>query len=375
MGAFLALRFERFLSAGADARAFEEIVVNPFRELIERHNLLLLWLKGAWRWPFRKLVDRTFSRTKAAAELLGDIFLDGASCNDLPDHPLLVLNATSQQSMRAWRFTKWGMGDSRVGHTIWGTNPLPLGVCVGASAAFPPVFPPVRIDRRQYSFSGPIYDEQPLPVYPFIPLTDGGVYDNMGVEALIKATRVPGQPEAIEPATVFVVSDGGASPNLHLRESGIPAVSETFLLYRVDEIAREQVTALRARAIVGELIQKKRQGLFVSLRSDVNRIGPDLYKAYCTRVDPVYLLPGPLVELVRTVRTSLDRFDRIELTALMYHAYMMTDAFLWCYRDSFSPEFKITDQQVPDWRIRFTPEVTREWTDKLSTSASVRSLR
>jgi hypothetical protein len=197
----------------------------------------------------------------------------------------------------------------------------------------------------------------------------------MGVEALIKSTRVPGQTEPIEPASFFVVSDGGAPANLRLRESGIPAVSEGFLLYRVDQIAREQVTALRSRAIVGELMQKKRQGLFVSLRSDVSRIGPQLYKTYCTRVDPIYLLPPLLVELVRTIRTSLDRFDPIESMALMYHAYMMTDAFLWSYRDSFSAEFKISDQQVPEWQIRFTPEVTRQWTDKLSTSASVCSLR
>src|SRR6266446_1918912 len=115
IGAFLALRFEQFLNAGSDGRAFEQIVATPFRELVEQHNLLLRWLEGAWRWPFRKLVDRTFSRTKAAGELLGDIFFKGASCNGLPDHPLLVLKrhvAAIDESLalyqgRTGRFTCW----------------------------------------------------------------------------------------------------------------------------------------------------------------------------------------------------------------------------------------------------------------------------
>jgi NTE family protein len=207
---------------------------------------------------------------------------------------------------------------------------------VGASAAFPPVFPPVRIPRRHYRFSGPVYGEDPLPEYPFVPLTDGGVYDNMGLEALIKTIGIPGLDETLEPAEFLVVSDGGAPPSLRLRSSGLPAIGEALLLYRVDEIAREQVTALRTRSIVGELLAKKRQGLFVSLRSDVAKIGVDAYKRYCTRVRQERLVPASLVAMIQTIRTSLDRFDSAESSALMYHAYMMTDAFLWCYSDAFT---------------------------------------
>jgi hypothetical protein len=34
-----------------------------------------------------------------------------------------------------------------------------------------------------HSFSGPSYGEAALPDFDFIPLTDGGVYDNSGMEA------------------------------------------------------------------------------------------------------------------------------------------------------------------------------------------------
>jgi NTE family protein len=210
LGAFLVLRWQRWLEAGGDAAALESIIIQPFRELLANHNFLLRWIVGCWQWPFLKIGDRTFSRTQAAADVLGEVFFEGATCDQLPNVPLLVINATSLQSMRAWRFTKWGLGDSRVGHAAWNGYCLPLGICVGASAAFPPVFPPVRIPRRHYQFPGPVYGESPLPEYPFVPLTDGGVYDNMGLEALIKRISIPGLDEALDPAEFLVVSDGDA---------------------------------------------------------------------------------------------------------------------------------------------------------------------
>lgn len=375
VGAFAALRWDRWLHEGGDAAAFDRLIVEPFREVVESHNLVQRWLARSWRWPFRKVYDRTFSRTEAMAELLGSVFLSDAKCADLPESPWLILNATSLQSMRSWRFTKHGLGDSRMGHALWSEKPLPLGTAVGASAAFPPVFPPARISRDQYDFSSPIYAEGFSASYPIVALTDGGVYDNMGLEALIKPTRIPGYCDDLLPAEFLIVSDGGAPPNLHLRSSGIPAIGETLLLYRVDEIAREQVSALRTRAIVDDFLQRKRQGLFVSLRSEVSRIGSDAYRGYCARVDPSSQIPAALIGMLRSIRTSLDRFDEVESLALMYHAYMMTDAFLWCYRDTFSEEFKISDSEIPRWMIRFTPEVVAKWSRVLARSASTWRLR
>jgi hypothetical protein len=90
--------------------------------------------------------------------------------------------------------------------------------------------PPARISRDQYEFSSPIYAEGFLASYPIVALTDGGVYDNMGLEALIKPTKIPGYLDDLLTAEFLVVSDGGAPPNLHLRNSGVPAIGETLLL-------------------------------------------------------------------------------------------------------------------------------------------------
>jgi hypothetical protein len=95
---------------------------------------------------------------------------------------------------------------------------------------------------------------------------------------------------------------------------------------------------------------------------------PMLIKRYCTRVSPEYLVPGSLVEMIRTIRASLDRFDSAGSSALMYHAYMMTDAFLWCYSEAFAEHYRVSDDQIPSWGVRFTPDIVQEWTALLARS-------
>jgi NTE family protein len=375
IGAFLALQWGQVIEAGGDDAALMRLVARPFLRLVTERSFLAEWLIEAWRWPLRKLLDERFTRTQAAADLFGAIFFDRKNCVDLPDMPLLVLNSTSLQSMRSWRFTPYGLGDSRIGHALWADHPLSVGTCVGASAAFPPVFPPARIRRRDYTFSGPLYGETELPHFPLIPLTDGGVYDNNGLEVLIKPVSVPGVEERVETADFLVVSDGGAIPQYRFNSAGLPLLSDAVLLYRVDEIAREQVTALRSRSLVSEFISRKRQGLFVSLRSEVARMGGTPFAGYCKHIGTECLIPAELLNLVRGIRTSLDRFNETETTALMYHAYLMADAFLWCYRETFAPEYQVDAIPNPQWRIEFSADTVRTWKSALKDSSSSLALR
>ncbi|MGA9507876.1 MAG: patatin-like phospholipase family protein [Candidatus Sulfotelmatobacter sp.] len=368
VGAFAVQRWNSFLAAGGDAKAFESLISTPFVERVQEHNFLLKWLVSSWRWPFRKISSKAFTRTQAATELLDEIFFDGQRCDSLPSRPVLIINATNLQSIRAWRFTNAGMGDSRVGHANWGTNALRLSVCVGASAAFPPVFPPLRIVRGDYTFTPPIYQESPLPEYPLIPLTDGGAYDNSGLEALTKTVKVPGHDELIEPADLLVVSDGGAPANYEFDVTGIPALSDAALLYRVDAIARQQVSALRTRSLMAEFARGNMKGIFAGIASSVRNMPIDMYRQYCEAVSANQQITDELLSLVRRVRTSLDRFNRIEIEALMYHAYSLTDAFAWCYRDTFADRYRVNG--LSDlWRISFDPGIIATWKSELQQGA------
>lgn len=368
VGAFVALKWNSWLAAGGTSTAFDEIVIEPFLKVVCEKNFLVQWLAGSVAWPFRKLVNRGFTRTVPAADLFDDWFFDGALCTDLPVTPLLVINATSLQSIRAWRFTRDGLGDSRIGYSDWNSNPLSLGLAVCASASFPPVFPPVRIKRSRFQFSNPSYGDTPLPSLPYIPLTDGGVYDNAGMEAVIKDTPLPGQ--QLRAADFLIVSDGGAPAKFHFRDSGLPGLTEGLLLYRADQIAREQVTALRTRWFMDQVLSKRRQGILVSLKSTPSRIPAAEYEQYCRHVPVTAQIPPELLILIRGIRTSLDRFNEFEAKALMYHAYQMTDCFLWCYRSTYGLEYQVPEIPEPKWLIEFDEATIKDWHSALLDSGS-----
>ncbi|HKV92356.1 MAG TPA: patatin-like phospholipase family protein [Candidatus Angelobacter sp.] len=375
IGAFFVVNWQRWVEQGADGPAFDRVILNPFVQQLRTRNFLLDWMKTAYQWPIRKLYDREFTRTTAAAELLDKWFFNGLTCAQLPERPFLVLNSTSLQSIRAWRFTRHGLGDSRIGYGEWTDgNSLPLSTAVCASASFPPVFPPMRIRKDRYSFSAPVYGETNAPHFEFAALTDGGVYDNSGMEALIKPTDLPGS-QRLLPAEFLIVSDGGAPATYGFTSRGIPALTQGLLLYRADAIAREQVTALRTRMFMDQLLSKKRQGMLVSLRSATNRISSNDFKAYCEAVPGHHHIPGDLLPHIRAIRTSLDRFSEVEANALMYHGYLMTDCFLWCYRGTFSSEYTVPEKPEPSWKFSFSDEMTGSWSKELPGSRRTARIR
>jgi len=50
VGAFAVLRWQEWLQAGGDGPAFDRILIEPFRGVVENKNLLRQWLKGSWLW-------------------------------------------------------------------------------------------------------------------------------------------------------------------------------------------------------------------------------------------------------------------------------------------------------------------------------------
>lgn len=361
-GAFAASRWPAVAEDGCDWTALERHIVRPFIELITTRNFIREWGLSLMQLPFRKLTDPTFTRTKLAGLRYGDLFCSGRRCSELPIQPYLVVNATSLTSMRSWRFTKDGMGDSRIGLAEWGENPLPLGEAVAASAAFPPVFPPARIRRTDYVFSPPVYNESPVPNYPLIAVTDGGVYDNLGVEAIGKQSILPGIGKIAAPE-FLIVSDAGYPARYAFRSNGIPGLGSALLLYRVDGIAREQAAAQRRRALVGDFANpdSTRKGLLVMLGSGIQRIPNRRGQEYEAAVGAKYMIPPTLVAGIQSIRTHLDRFDPVECEALMYHAYIMTDAFLWAHRLTCPERYRVPNTPDPIWRIEFSDQRIMEW--------------
>ena len=214
--------------------------------------------------PLRRLAGRTID---IPAILLGALLpgtigdrlagsysrhLFGASTlQDLPDRPRFVFNSTNLQSGVLWRFSKPYMADYRVG-TI--ENPTErLALAVAASSAFPPVLSPVKpkLDLGSYkpgtgSLEAPEFRRRPV-------LTDGGVYDNLGLETAWKRYRT------------VLVSDGGGQyqPQASVRSNWL--LQTRRVLGTIDS----QVRALRKRQVIGGLAAGARSGAYWSIWSEV----------------------------------------------------------------------------------------------------------
>ncbi|HTP51489.1 MAG TPA: patatin-like phospholipase family protein [Anaeromyxobacteraceae bacterium] len=95
-------------------------------------------------------------------------------------------NCTNLATGVDFRFSKPYAGDYRIGLI---RNPMfRLATAVAASSAFPPFLSPVEIDVAAASFErvdgADLYDDASFRTS--LRLTDGGVYDNLGLETLVK---------------------------------------------------------------------------------------------------------------------------------------------------------------------------------------------
>ncbi|MBR1239139.1 patatin-like phospholipase family protein [Bradyrhizobium sp. AUGA SZCCT0240] len=176
----------------------------------------------------------------------------GKTLQDMPDEPRFVINATNVQSGVLWRFMKPYMRDYRVGKV---SKPkVPLAHAVAASSAFPPVLSPFELRLKESDFdkkSG--LDLQRPPFTTRVVLSDGGVYDNLGLETAWKRHQ-----------TVFVSDAGGKIEAEEEPETDWPRHS-----YRVLNLIDSQVRSLRKRQVIESYKSGERNGAYWGIRTNI----------------------------------------------------------------------------------------------------------
>jgi NTE family protein len=235
-----------FDSAGV-SRTFCQQLVQPVRALASDTIDVPSVLEGAL------LPGTAAGRVQSAyrKHLFGE-----ATLQDLPDNPRFVINATNVQSGVLWRFEKPYMRDYRVGEI---RNPrVQLAVAVSASSAFPPFLSPVKLDVDPASFTpGSGADLQQEPYTSKVVLTDGGVYDNLGLETAWKRYRT------------ILVSDGGGA----LAPEPKPHGDWLQHTYRVLNLINSQVLALRKRDLIAAYQSNEHDGAYWGIRTDIADYG------------------------------------------------------------------------------------------------------
>jgi NTE family protein len=221
--------------------AFKTLVVTPIRamasETVDVGSIL-----GGIFGP-GSISDRVIKRYRGL--LFGDRTL-----RDLPDMPRFVINATNVQTGSLFRFSKPYIGDWQIGRYL---NPTTsVAEAVAASSAFPPVLSPVRLEFRPGDFS---VDPGPCHRPPFTTkamLTDGGVYDNMGIETAWKRCKT------------ILVSDAGGK----MQPEGAPHADWARHSLRINSLIDNQVRSLRKRQIVAAFKSGGRKGAYWGMWTD-----------------------------------------------------------------------------------------------------------
>jgi NTE family protein len=231
---------------------FGELFVEPLRRLAT-HTIdsQSMWTGALW---FGSIADRV------AKSYRKHLYHD-ATLQDLPDRPRFVLNATSAQSGVLWRFSRPYMADYRVGQVD--TPKVSLAVAVAASSAFPPFLSPLKLklDPKQVR-DDPGTDLHRPPFTNQAVLTDGGVYDNLGLETAWKRYRT------------ILVSDGGGA----IGSEGKPKRNWPLHTYRVLNLIDNQVRSLRRRQLIGSYRcppedQNYRKGAYWGIRTNIAKYG------------------------------------------------------------------------------------------------------
>jgi NTE family protein len=280
------------------------------------------------RWARERISGGDRARNLVLSEVLGKaLYPRVGALADMPRRPQLIVTGTDLDAGRAFRFSQefigsfnWDYVDTPAGMT--------LATAVAASVAAPPAFPPLQLQTAGLGFR-----RRPPAV---LSITDGGVYDNLGIEWFQGWGTAPRPPQAAEADFLVVVNASGPL---------LPSVREfngVWALNRCRKVQYAQTQATRVRWLVADLEAGRRRGAYLGITADPRRyrlpdgepIDPSLYDG---------ALPSRLVAPLARLRTDLDRFTVEEASLLSYHGYWSTHARL----ASLYPDMSVGS---PSWR-------------------------
>jgi len=290
IGGVLAKAWAPLVKAGWSQAAFDEHVSDPVRAFCGRNV-------DAWAIGEGALLPGTTAANVVTREYRNQLF-GNFSLQDLPANVEFVFNATNLQTGRLIRFTRHHVRDYSVGSIE--RPELELATVVAASSAFPPFLSPLTIDApgRFEPLEGAIHSGDPEYTEQ-LHLTDGGVYDNLGLEPVWKASRT------------VLVSDAGAPFQL-VGEVETDWVRQTL---RALDVATDQARGLRKRWLVDRYVRGELAGCYWGIDTDIG----DYPVAAALPCDPATV--GPLA----SIRTRLNAFDDTEQGQLANWGYVLCD--------------------------------------------------
>ncbi len=317
LAGFLAHRMLARNATRLEFEDWEREVSAPFRKLVRkdiRTGLFVRHLAWNWIWPAPRArgLEKALRR-RIGSRRLAELPTDGGI--------EFVFLATNIETGTPFRFTARKIGS----HVT--PAAMTIAEAVAASACFPPIFGPLKVEKDGKTIAH---------------LTDGGVYDNTGMEPIWNTNKV------------VLVSDAGTPFDFK-----VPRWFGARIMRYVD-IGRNQVGALRRRAIIRRLhrdyrtvrvgqgpspcalaededcymhdkrLTDKPTGAFWRLASRKSNFCENCSEEFARELSELeadwYGYPEDLqLSHIGEIRTDMDSFTEAEAKILENHGYFMAD--------------------------------------------------
>jgi predicted acylesterase/phospholipase RssA len=290
--------------SGRFASAATELIHFTQRGIRNRIVRRLPWIILGAYVPFKSLRPTWFLDSSSAllARYYDRYLFRGALLSELKQggRPLVRFVATNVTDAGLSCFSQNGYEFADVdvtgSHSPFHTNSLPLSLAVAASSAFPALFPPLAVGEEHSGCPPGAFNPNPQL------FTDGGVIDNLGIEAL----RLHSGPDA----TLLILSDAGTSsmdafgrPSSGLVRTGMRAAD--LMMFRI-----RQLSLMRS-----------------NLFPDASSVSPDRNTRWITiakALDPAKVAtcaPVGVQARLQRIRTDLDSFNSVEVQELLRQGY------------------------------------------------------
>ena len=210
--------------------------------------------------------------------------------SDLQEMPRFVFCATDMVFGVNWEASHQRVGDFEAGYSQPPETHWTLARAVAASSCFPPVFPPAMTHLGPHQLTGGDYQEPDRDrKIRQIRLTDGGVYDNLGLQPVNRDTNV-------------LVSDGGGAMQFSL--VNLP----WRRLARYPALLQNAIGKLRKSALMRDYNAEVKSGAYWGIAA-----GPERGGVFPTKEQ---------AQSIAEIRTDLNRFTRAEFEILENHGYL-----------------------------------------------------
>src|ERR1041385_195866 len=246
----------------------------------------------------------------------------GMLLKDTPTAPVHIFCSTDLAYGVNWMFKNLECGDWQAGFQKTPADWL-VAIAVAASSCFPPVFKPLQLNLDPSKMVGGNVPPSPQRDKGIreITFSDGGVYDNLGLEPIWKDHEI------------VLSSDGGAL---------FPVGGDTGFVWEVGRfisIPENQALALRKRWLISNFDSGRMKGTYWGIGSSRSSYGLD---GVCSD------------DLARTsiaaIRTDLDSFSDAEASVLENHGYWLADAAIQKHVPELLPkEIPSLKAPYPEW--------------------------